>query len=70
MVSDYKISGISAKQIHITLKLADPSNPLIIRDIYNKRQTDRLRELNGKFLIDTLLKILINKINSEREFRT
>ena len=52
------------------LKLADSSIPFIIRDIYNKRQTDRLRELNGNPPINALFKVLINKIGPEREFRT
>ncbi len=69
MILDHRMSGISAKQTYTTLKLADLSNPFIIRDIHNKRQADRLRELDGKPPINALLKVLINKIGPKRKFR-
>ena len=37
-VSDDKRVGISVKQIYTVLKLANQNNPIIIRDMYNKRQ--------------------------------
>jgi len=61
---------ISAKQTYTTLKLANPENPTILRDIYNKRQQIRRVELIKKSPIFTFLTALIKKRGYEDEFFT
>src|SRR6266511_1758035 len=55
---------------YTVLKLANPNNPIIIRDIYNKRQKIRRSELRNKTPISTLLKALIEKQSYGDEFFT
>ena len=60
-VSDDKRVGISAKQTYAALKLANPNNPITMRDIYNERQKIRRLELRSKIFISALLKALIER---------
>src|SRR6266536_325898 len=69
-VSDDKRVGISAKQTYAALKLANPNNPITMRDVYNERQKVRRSELRGKTPISALLKALIEKQGYEDEFFT
>ncbi len=52
------------------MKLANPENPTILRDIYNKRQQIRRAKLIRKIPISTLLTTLIKKRDYEDEFFT
>ncbi len=61
---------ISAKQTYTVLKLANPENPTILRDIYNKRQQIRRVELVRKTPISALLTALIKKRGYKDKFFT
>ncbi len=52
------------------MKFANPENPIILRDIYNKRQQIRRAELIRKISIFTLLTALIKKRGYEDKFFT
>ena len=52
------------------MKLANPNNPIIIRDVYNKRQKVRRLELRDKTFISALFKALIEKQGYKDEFFT
>ena len=52
------------------MKFANPENPIILRDIYNKRQQIRRVELVKKISISTLLTALIKKRGYEDKFFT
>src|SRR6266511_1476190 len=56
--------------MYAALKLANPENPTILRDIYNERQQIRRVELAGKISISAFLTILIKKRGYEDEFFT
>jgi len=52
------------------LKFANPENPIILRDIYNKRQQIRQVELTKKIPIFIFLTTLIKKRGYKDEFFT
>ncbi len=54
--------------MYAVLKLANPENPIILRDVYNERQQIRQVKLVGKISISALLTVLIKKRNYEDEF--
>src|SRR6266536_5643522 len=56
--------------MYAVLKFANPENPIILRDIYNKRQQIRRVELVRKISISALLTVLIKKRGYEDEFFT
>src|SRR6266536_1549357 len=56
--------------MYAVLKFANPENPIILRDIYNKRQQIRRVELVKKISISALLTALIKKRGCEDEFFT
>src|SRR6266536_255902 len=56
--------------MYAVLKFANPENPTILRDIYNKRQQIRRVELVKKISISTLLTALIKKKGYKDKFFT
>ncbi len=56
--------------MYAVLKFANPENPIILRDVYNKRQQIRRVELIKKISISALLTALIKKRDYEDEFFT